>query len=399
MREENQYFVLTLPLCLEPWQADRLDKALEVNRRIYNALLREGMKRCRQMQQTRLYRELWQELSSCNDTKRRKQLYRQLDGLKEQYRLRLYDFSRDSTAYRKYFRENTDAPIVQNLAVRVNRAIQNLLAGKAEQVFYKPKDGLCTISGKTNQTSIRLQDGQLLWKDLRMKILWKHNVYEQEALEQKLCFCRIKRKQIRGKWRYDAELVLNGRCPVKRRLPTAASGPVGIRRLSGSISAVSKTELLELRLPRSTDNLEQERKALARSMERSRRCTNPENYEADGRICKGRKGPLFWKQSINYRNLKKKYAEILRLQRVRREERQRVCMEQLLELGTHFVWVETSGKGRPGKRRGRSIEEIAPSAFFQKFQWKLLQQGRTCAAVSKREFEALFGNYGLPDAV
>ena len=34
MREENQYFVLTLPLCLEPWQADRLDKALEVNRRI-----------------------------------------------------------------------------------------------------------------------------------------------------------------------------------------------------------------------------------------------------------------------------------------------------------------------------------------------------------------------------
>lgn len=373
MVKEKEYFVLTLPLKLEPWQAHRLDKALEINRQIYNAMLQESMKRYRQMVQTRAYRSLKEALRTCVEPDKRKQIYKELDGLRERYRLRPCDFSRDSTAYRRYFKENTDAPIVQNLAAQVSRAVSNLLNGQAERVFYKPREGLNCISGKTNKTSIRYQDGKIYWKDLCLEVLLKLNAYEKQALSMPICFCRIKRKMIRGKYRYDAELVMKGICPVKREIPVLHTGSVGIKSSLSSITAVSETEIWRTQIPRSSEMLEEERKELARKLERSRRAVNPENYEKNGTI---RKGVFLWKQSINYRNLIKQYSEILRMQRVRREERQRICMEQLMKLGTMFVYEEFSYQTM--KYGGRKREDAAPAAFFRKFRWKAERQGRLC---------------------
>lgn len=377
MEKEKNYFVLSLPLKLEPWQEHRLDKALEVNRQIYNAMLREGLKRYRQMAQTRAFRTLREELKTSRDPAKRKRIYRELDGLKERYRLRPYDFSKDSTAYRRHFKENTDAPIVQNLAVNVSRAIQGLSDGRSEKVFFKPESGLDCISGKTNHTSIRYQDGFLYWKKLRLKTLEKGNAYERQALESTICFCRIKRRLIRGKFRYYAELVLKGSCPVRKTIPVRRKGTVGIKSSLSALTAVSAGEILKQKLPRSSDTLEAQRKALARKLERSRRANNPQNYEKNGTV---RKGIFLWHQSINYRNLIKQYAEILRMQRVRREELQRACMEQLLEMGDTFIYEELPYRSM--KYGGRKIEDAAPAAFFQKFRRKAENQGRLCLAAN-----------------
>ena len=377
MEEEKKYFVLSLPLKLEPWQEHRLDKALEVNRQIYNAMLREGLKRYRQMAQTRAFRKLQEDLRASREPEERKRIYRELDKLRERYRLRPYDFSKDSTAYRRHFRENTDAPIVQNLAASVSRAVLGLSDGRAEKAFYKPEGGLNCISGKTNHTSIRYKDGILYWKKLRLKTLEKGSAYERQALEQTICFCRIKRKLIRGKFRYYAELVMKGSCPVRKVIPAREKGTVGIKSSLSSVTAVSAGEILKLQLPRSSDTLEAQRKELARKLERSRRATNPQNYEKNGTI---RKGIFLWRQSINYRNLIKQYAEILRMQRVRRDELQRACMERLLEMGDCFVYEELSYRSM--KYGGRKIEDAAPAAFFRKFRRKAENQGRSGLAAN-----------------
>ena len=143
------------------------------------------------------------------------------------------------------------------------------------------------------------------------------------------------------------------------------------------MTAVSAGEILKLQLPRSSDTLEARRKELARKLERSRRATNPQNYEKNGTI---RKGIFLWHQSINYRNLIKQYAEILRMQRVRRDELQRACMERLLEMGDSFVYEELSYRSM--KYGGRKIEDAAPAAFFRKFRRKAENQGRICLAAN-----------------
>ena len=53
----------------------------------------------------------------------------------------------------------------------------------------------------------------------------KGSAYERQALEQTICFCRIKRKQIRGKFRYYAELVMKGSCPVRKVIPPERREP------------------------------------------------------------------------------------------------------------------------------------------------------------------------------
>lgn len=390
---QEGYFVLTLPLKLEPWQEHRLNKALEVNRQIYNAMLREGVKRYRQMAQTRLYRSLKEKLKACREPAERKQIYKELDCLQGQYRLRPSDFSKDSTKYRRYFQDNTDAPIVQNLAACVSRAISNLLNGRAEKVYYKPAGGLNCISGKTNKTSIRYREGFLYWKELRLEVVLKGNAYERQALSSKLCFCRIKRKMIRGRYRYDAELVLKGVCPVKKAIPICKTGIVGIKSSLNSMTAVSAEEIWKTRIPRSSDELERQRKELARRLERSRRTNNPENYEKNGRV---RKGVFLWRQSINYRNLIKEYAEILRMQKVLRDERQRQCMERLLKMGDSFVFEEFSYQSM--KYGGRKVEDAAPASFFRRFRWKAERQGRICYPVDALQARSSSMNHSTGEA-
>ena len=129
MRTKSEYFVLTLPLKTEKWQADILDKRMRVNREIYNALLKKAYGRYRQMTQTREWRRIEEGLRECRQTgtsatdwidgrnrmetdlsdsghvrgrghltsdaaaisrKELKELYRRRDALVAQYRIRKY---------------------------------------------------------------------------------------------------------------------------------------------------------------------------------------------------------------------------------------------------------------------------------------------------------------------
>lgn len=60
---------LTLPLRLEKWQEDKLDKRFEIVRQIYNTLLRAERKKLRQLEQTREYREIQTGLSRLYEQK------------------------------------------------------------------------------------------------------------------------------------------------------------------------------------------------------------------------------------------------------------------------------------------------------------------------------------------
>ena len=61
---------------------------------------------------------------------------------------------------------------------------------------------------------------------------------------------------------------------------------------------------------------ERKERLLYRAMDRSRRAANPQNYNDDGTIKKGRKT---WKYSNHYKKLKSKHAELCRINAVNRQ--------------------------------------------------------------------------------
>lgn len=376
---EKSYFVLTLPLRTEKWQEDVLNKSFEVNREIYNALLGGGLRRYAQMVQTRRYRALIQKLDTTMGVKERKAVYKELDAMQAEYRLRRFDFSNDSTKYRQYFKENTDAPIVQNIAVNVWKAMYALISREANAVHRKEPGQLNALEGKTNKTSIRYQDGIVLWKKLRIPVLLKGNVYEREALSQEIRYCRVKRKWLRGKYHYYVDLILKGKCPVKRRIPMKASeaGAVGIDVQMKQLTLVSDSEIRILELPKKSGLLEKQRKKLAAKMERSRRVNHPENYLPDGRM---KKGSSKWEFSKKYAACREAYRELGRLQKIYQKEAWQSVIREILPLGQTFYVEKLDYKNirrRDGRvRLGGTIERTALAAFLQELQWKMMQNNR-----------------------
>lgn len=90
-------------------------------------------------------------------------------------------------------------------------------------------------------------------------------------------------------------------------------GVVGCDIGTQTIAYTSDTEVgLENLAERGSSVLENERRErlLLRAMDRSKRATNPDNYNADGTI---RKGPKKWKFSRRYMKLKAKHAELCRI--------------------------------------------------------------------------------------
>lgn len=371
---EKSYFVLTLPIRTETWQEDKLNKRFEVNCKIYNALLGGGLKRYAQMSQTRRYRELIRELDATAGAKERKAVYQKLDALVEEYRLRRYDLTKDAAKYRQYFKENTDAPVIQNLAVQAWKAIYAVISRQAREAHFRQEGELNCLMGKTNKTSIRYQKGMLLWKGLELTLAEKDNAYEKEALQQEIRYCRIKREQICGKYHFYAQIVLKGKCPIRKQIPVKNADTVGIDIGMRQIAVVSDHEVLLEALPRRAEELERKKIRLARKMERSRRVNHPENYEADGRI---KKGVKFRKQSRHYKKLKNAYQEAGRRQQVLRKEQQRVLAEKLMQMGVCFhveqlAYAKMAATGWMGKE----VEAVALASFFTMLSRKMEQQGR-----------------------
>lgn len=378
MAEKGSYFVLTLPLDTKPWQEAILNKRFEVNRKIYNALLQGGFKRYCQMAQTRKYRELIEKLDQTREAADRKKIYRELDEMAAAYRLTKAELSRDSTQYRQFFPENTDAPIVQNLSANAWKSLYSMMCRRSKTLHLKEEGQLNVLEGKSNKTSIRYADGKILWKKLEIPAVLKNSAYEQEALSREIRYCRLKQKEIRGKQRYFADIVLKGQCPVRKVIPAAHPGTVGVAVTLKQLYLVSRYEIRVEEFTRYSEALNVKRGELIRKMEVSRRLNNPQNYEENGRI---RAGSLKWIYSKNYQKNRKRLREIARKQQaIRREERGKL-IRSLLTMGDTFVVEQIDYRKLKERHFGKSVESSAAAGFLREMEWKCSVQGRTWKSI------------------
>ena len=119
-------------------------------------------------------------------------------------------------------------------------------------------------------------------------------------------YCRIVKEIVKCKEVYYVQLVFSGLPPVKANPETGeikhpvGTGKVGLDIGTQTIGIASKTEVKLEELAKGLDNIEAEIRRVQRALERSRRATNPENYNADGTVKKGRRK---WIRSKRYMQL------------------------------------------------------------------------------------------------
>jgi len=406
-KEKTPSYVLTLKLKTNDRDESILDKRFEICRKLYNAVLGNGLKRFNTLKERKCYTKLRKELSeinkqffNCKDEKKlklinkqRKAKYKELTNLLNEFGINEYSLINDMTPMRLPFDDNIDNKTAQALSSRAWKALNDLIFGDAKSVSFKKQGDLYSVEGKWNASGITYRDGIIKWNGLKLQIIVKKkDYYAKDALRDRVKYCRIKREMIKGKYHYYIQLVLEGIPPIKCNRETGeikrqtGKGKVGIDIGTRTIAYSSQYDVKLLELSPKTNGIDRELKLVQKKMDRSRRSTNPNKYNENGTIKRGNKDK--WIKSKRYIKLSNHRKELFRKQSEIRKQEHNTLANELIQQGNEF-YVETmnfkglqkraknttknkNGKFNKKKRFGKSLKDKAPAMFLNILNNKLI---------------------------
>ena len=396
-------FILQLNLRTNRYQEEILNKRFEIGRHIFNSLNNVERKKLQRLEENKEYRRLEIQLKKINykDKKLKKQ---RIDIIK-QYGFSEYNFMNDIKPIYKVFSQNIDARTSQSIASNLWKAYQKYLFGNGKGIHYKRFDDFNTFESNDNKTGIKYRNGYIVWNKLELKTFVRQNdVYAQESLLNEVKYCRLKREIVRGKYKFYTQLVFEGIPPIKYDKETGEirgrciSGDVGLDIGTQTIAIASDKEVKILELADKVQPKHNELRKLQRKLDRSRRATNPDNFNEDGTIKKGIK--LEWKKSNHYKETQLKIKELYRKQRVIRKQQHEELANEIISLGKNIKVEQMNfqglakrsrkteknekGKFKRKKRFGKSIANRSPAMLLSIIDRKLKYQNNSLIKVNTR---------------
>lgn len=348
-------FILELPLKANPKQEKILLARLEAARQLYNACLGEALKRLKLMRESRAYTEAL----SIPKGKERTQAFRILN---ETFAFREYDIHSFAVEVKNscHIGDHLDVHTCQKVATRAFNAAKEYAFKKRGRPRFKGKNQLDSIEGKSNQSGIRFRSDKILWSGLELPACFdkkdKHGI-ETHALNCKIKYNRIVRRKIKGENRFFAQLILEGKPRIKHPI---GSEDIGLDIGPSTIAYVGDTQAhLELFCAKLT-KIERDIRKLQRRLDRSRRAMNPDNYNPDGTVKKGKKT---WKVSNRYLKDKAILNELHRKLAATRKKLHGEMANRILSQGKNIYLEKISHKAWQ-KIFGKSVNFRAPGMFI-----------------------------------
>ncbi|MDO4468013.1 MAG: hypothetical protein Q4C49_13580 [Bacillota bacterium] len=390
----------------------------EMARRFSNVLTGHMKTRYEQMSRTKKYRkvkELYSKACDNKDKKTKQKLNAELNLLQKQYGL-TWDQCRllHKELYPKY---HLDSIFALTIAENVWKGVETLLFGKAKKLGFKKRGDFPSLRAKQKDRCIVIkQDNDTLYfeHDRKLFTILSTDDFQNREIsniiyylknstainEQALsfynltgetpadtfrpCYASFVCKRIRGKDRLYVHITIEGYALPKLDQEgnfkhKQGKGRVGCDVGTQSVAFVSDTVSgLENLAERGSSIKKSERREwlIHRKLDRSRRATNPQNYNEDGTIRKGRKK---WYRSRHYKKLLYKLREMKRKNSINRHLAINEQVNKLRTLGNIVITesknasklakrakkttVNAKGKFNRKKRFGKSIKNRCPGYF------------------------------------
>ena len=381
-----------------------------------------------QLLRTKKYRKLLSLYGNTENKAKRKILANQLNEMQKSYNV-TWDYCRKSMIPigRKY---GIDAVFALTKTEDVWRGIEKCLYGNGKTIHFSKYGKLPCIRAKQINRGITMsvKDNKLQFKlgkiifgiqindrfqqdevNAVLSYLAEPEIMDSKAVNTLVedaccidtyrpCYATLVPKTIRGKHRVYLHLTIEGKAKPKYDKHGNPRHKYGKGMIGADIGTqtVAYTSDLEVGLKNlsergnSIQTSERKERLLYRAMDRSRRATNPQNYNEDGTVKKGHKT---WKYSNQYKKLKAKHSELCRINAVNRQLAINEDSNHLRSLGDIFVTEpknasklmkrakETTkndkGKFNKKKRFGKSIKNRCPSGFQTTIEKKFKVTGGT----------------------
>ncbi|MDD6711164.1 MAG: hypothetical protein PUE27_03660 [Sharpea porci] len=381
-----------------------------------------------QLLRTKRYRKLLKLYGDTEDKNKRKALAKQLSEMQISYNI-TWDYCRKSMIPigKKY---GIDAVFALTKAEDIWRGMEKCLYGVGGIIHFSKYGDLPCIRAKQINRGIPMSV-----KDNRLQFRISKNIcgikindrFQQDEVDAVLsylansemiddkaaytfaedaycidtyrpCYATFVPKLIRGKYRLYLHLTIEGKAKPKydkhgNPRHKYGNGMIGADIGTQTVAYTSDAEVGLKNLSERGDSIqasEKKERLLYRAMDRSRRATNPQNYNDDGTIKKGRKT---WKYSNHYKRLQAKHSELCRINAVNRQLAINEDANHLRSLGDTFVTepknasrlmkrtkettVNSKGKINKKKRFGKSIKNRCPSGFQTAVERKFKATGGT----------------------
>lgn len=253
--------------------------------------------------------------------------------------------------------------MAQKIATRAFHSAHEYMIGKRGRPRFKSPRQYSSLEGKSNVTGIRFKNGKIIWNKLFLKPLYdlkdKDGV-EAHALAHKTKYVRLVRRNLRGKSHVSAQLIQEGKSLLKKRHTLGKGKTIGLDIGPSTIAVVGeKTAALNSFCPELQDNKKQI-KTLQKALDRSRRATNPDNYDKKGIPLKN----TAWNYSKRYCKKRQKLSEQKRVIAATRKTLHGTYANQLLSLADTIKTEKLSYQSFQ-KHFGKSVTQYAPGMFMQ----------------------------------
>ena len=395
-------FTMEFELIAGNQETNFLEKRFNVGSNIYNLCLEHCIKQLNKLKRNKEYRKSVKALKTVSrklekknlpqdEIKRLKEIKisctNKIKELEKEYQFTENDIQKYAKVPREFIGKILNSNIAQKIASAAFDAVKKIQYKKAKKVKFKKK-GEISLEGKNNKTgfifdtrTMKLKLGQKLFCNLKTI-----DERQRNCFKNRIKFCRVFKRYIRGKKRYFLQIVFEGTPETDFQL---GEGEVGLD-IGTSTVAISSEDGVKLLKLSKTEQETRKIRILQRSLERKRRMANPDNYDENGRIKKKRKE---WKLSKNYFRELKRLKEIYRKKRVKDNQHKNILVKFILSQGDTVKAEKTSvnswknkskktainknnGKTMSKKRFGKSVNSNAPGTLKRKLSEKLSYFGK-----------------------
>lgn len=371
-RVRTPSFIAEFPLRTSEAQERSLEVRLDAARQIYNAVLGEALRRLGRMRASIAYVAAREIPKGAARTEA-------FTACRKEHGFTSADLQKFAQGCRDacWIGHHLGSHDTQTTSLRAFRAVEQYAFGQRGRPRFKGKRGLHSVEGKANSV-IRYTEGAVHWKGLVLPLMLDardQDGWQSAALSCPTKYVRVLRRSVRGRVRWYAQLCQQGLSPQRRE---TSAGVVGADLGPSTIAAVAEGDAtLETFCP-GVEQPWKEMRRIERAMDRSRRATNPANYNPNGTPRSGRKQ---WIRSGGYQALRRARAEIERTLGAERKRAHGELANRILGQGT-TVRLEALSYTAFQKSFGRSVKVRAPGRFVSMLTRKAVRAGGSVEAVS-----------------
>ncbi len=432
MCKGGQMHTIRFKLETTAYHEEALEKRFHALSHVHNVMVKHAKKLLKQLKFHKGYQEFRRQYSQLKEDKempteekqrRREQLSGAMKEIRKKMGLSDAGFQSYLKVCGKRFSKCLSSQQVQKEASRVWAGARKVLFSDGKDIHFKKYMDFDTIAGKTNTNGVQFDKDTLsiAWLGLTVPCRQPRKpadaIYTAESLDHKISYCEIVRKMFPDGWHYYVTVYLDGDAPVKHKCSQdAARNCMGIDPGVSAMAGVSGTTAVLEELAPGCHEYARKIARLQVKMDHSRRLSNPEKYDQDGRVKKGCKGK--WVYSNTYRKDRRRLKSLFRQKAAYTKQSHRELINRLLDDSLHFIVEDMSYKAlqkrskkterqekasdvtqkdgttkkvykyKRKKRFGKSLNSRSPALFLSFLEQKALLCGGSFVKVKTKSYKA-----------